>query len=101
CFVEANRFRRDDVHERAALHPGKNRGVDLLGEFFFAHDDAAARTAQTFVRRCSDEMRVWNWAGMLTSSNESGNVRHVNEQNRAYRIGNLTQAWEVDDPRIR
>src|SRR4249919_2388237 len=66
-FVETNRFCRDDVHERAPLHAWKNRGVDLLGEFFFAHDDAAAGAAQAFVRRGRYKMRVRNRTGMLTS----------------------------------
>src|SRR5262249_1812102 len=46
-------------------------------------------------------MGVRNRARMLTSSNESGNVRHVDEQNGAHRISNLTQSWEIDNARVR
>ena len=81
--MKTNRFRGDDVHERAALDAGKNGGVDLLRELLLAHDDAAARTAQTFVRRGGDEVRVRNRARMLAAGDEPGDVRHVDEKNRA------------------
>src|ERR1051325_10543611 len=60
CFVEANRFCSDDVHERAALYSGKNCGVNLLREFFLAHHNAAAWAAQAFMRRGGDKLRVLN-----------------------------------------
>src|SRR6266581_3810735 len=83
-FVETYRFGSDHVHEGSALNARKNGGVNLFGEFFFAHDDAAARSAQTFVCRGGDKLRMRNWAGMLTAGHKPGDVRHVDEQNRAY-----------------
>ena len=72
--------------------PGKTVASICLREFFLAHDDAAARAAQTFVRRGGDKMRVRNRAGMLAACNETGDVRHVDEKNRADGIGDLAQA---------
>ena len=69
-------------------------------EFFLAHDDAATRTAQTFVRRGGDKLRVRNRAGMLAAGNEPGDVRHVDEKNRADGIGDLSQPRKIDDARI-
>ena len=78
--MKTNRFCSDNVHQRASLHSRKHRGVDLFGELRRAHDDSAARAAQTFVRCRRDEMRVRQGRGMLAARNESGNVRHVDEQ---------------------
>ena len=81
--METNCFRGDHVHQRSALDTGKHSGIDLFCESFFAYDDAAAGPAQTFVGGGGDELRVGDGAGMLTSCNEPGNVRHVDEKNGA------------------
>src|SRR5206468_5828217 len=96
-FVKTYRFGGDHVHQRSALNARKNGGVNLLGEFFFAHDDATARSAQTFVCRGSDKLRMRNWAGMLTAGHKPGDVRHVDEKHRANRISDLSHPWEIDD----
>src|SRR5438874_2579972 len=83
-FVKTYRFGGDHVHQRSALNARKHSGVNLLGELFFAHDDAAARSAQTFVCGGGDKLRMRNWAGMLTAGHKPGDVRHVDKQNRAY-----------------
>jgi hypothetical protein len=57
-LVKTNRFGGDDVHERAALHSGKKRRIDLLAEFLLAQHDAAARPAQTFMRCGRDKLRM-------------------------------------------
>ena len=99
-FMKANRFRCDHMHERAALHAWENGRIDLLGKFLFAHDDAATRTAQTLVRRRGDKLRVRDRTGMLAARYQTCDVRHVDEQNRANRIRDLTQSRKIDDTRI-
>ena len=99
-FVKTDRFGGNHVHERAALHAGEEGRVDDLGEFFLAHHDAAARTAQAFVRSRGDELRMRNWTGMLAGRHQSGNVRHVDEKNRADRIGNLPEPGKIESARI-
>ena len=81
-FMKANGFCRDHMHERAALHAGENGRIELLGKFLFAHDDAAARSAQTLVRGRSDEVRVWDRARMFARGDETRDVRHVDEKQR-------------------
>src|SRR5206468_10489707 len=66
-----------------------------------AHNETAARAAQTLMRRCGDELRVRDRSWMLATRDEPGNVRHVDEKNRTDRIGDLAQPWKVDDARIR
>src|SRR4030095_4748826 len=98
--MKANGFRCDHMHEWATLHAGENGRVDLLGEFLFAHDDAATRPAQTLVRSSGDKLRVRDRTGMLTACYKSCDVRHVDEQNRANRISDLAQSRKIDDTRI-
>src|SRR5947208_4085213 len=82
-FMKANGFRRNHMHERAALHAGENGRIDLLGEFLLAHDDAPSRSAQTLVRCGGDKLCMRDWTWMLTPCYEARDVRHVDEQNRA------------------
>src|ERR1043166_504842 len=100
CLMKTNRFRGDDVHEWAALHTRKNGGVDLLREFLFAHHDSTTRATQTLVRCSGYKLRVRNRTRMLTAGNQAGDVRHVDEKNRADRIGDLPQAWKINDARV-
>ncbi len=79
-FMKANGFRCDHMHERTALHAGENSGIDLLGEFLFAHDDTATRSAQTLVRSSGDKLRVLDRTGMLAAGYEACDVRHVDKQ---------------------
>jgi hypothetical protein len=88
-FVKTNRFRCNHMHERAALHSREKRRVDLFSEFFLAQHDAAARPAQTFVRRGRDKLRMRNRARVLTSGHQPGDMRHVDKQNRANGVSNL------------
>ena len=46
------------------------------------------------------KLRVRNRTRMLTAGDEPGDVRHVDEQKRADRIGDLAQPREIDDARI-
>ena len=99
-FMKANGFCSDNVHQWAALYPGENGGIDLLGEFLFAHNNAAPRPAQTLMCGGGDKMRVRDRTWMLAARNEPGDVRHVDEQKRADRIRNLAQTREIDNTRI-
>ena len=81
-FVETNRFGRDHVHQRSALHPRKNGGVDRFGKLLLAKNDPAARSAQTLVRGRGDEVRMRHRARMFASGDETRDVRHVDEKER-------------------
>ena len=71
-----------------------------FGEFCLAHDDAAARAAQAFVRGGGDEVGVRDGAGMLAAGDEAGDVGHVDEEERVDAVGDLAQAGKIDDARI-
>ena len=70
-LLETHRLCGDDVHERAALDSWKNLSVDLLGEFFFAHDKARTRPSQAFVGGGRDKIGVGEWGGMYSASDEA------------------------------
>ena len=63
--------------------PGKTIESISFGETLFAKNDATARSAQTLVRGGGDELRVRDWTGMLPSRDQPGDVRHIDEKNRA------------------
>src|SRR5207248_9885577 len=98
--MKTNRFRRDNVHERSALDSGKNGRVDLFREFFLAENDSAARAAQTFVGGGGDELRVRNRSWMLAAGDQTRNVRHVDEEERTHRVGDLAHPVKIDDSRL-
>src|SRR5207248_3913230 len=89
-FMKANGFRCDHMHERTALHAGENGGIDLLGEFLFAHDDAATRSAQTLVRSCGDKLRVLDRTGMLAPSSRPAMCGMSTEQTAPNETRDLT-----------
>src|SRR5207237_10788039 len=79
---------------------GKNGRVDLFGEFSLAEDNSAARAAQTFVGSGGDKLRMRNGTRMLSAGNETANVRHVDEEERADGVGDLAHPGKIDDPRL-
>ena len=101
-LAEADRLCGDDMLERAALCAGEDGLVKFLRQFLIARqDNAAARTAQRLVRRGGDDIRVGDRALVQTGSNQTGNVRHVNEQVRASLVCDLGKFCKVDGARIR
>ena len=61
---------------------------------------AGARPAQRFVRGGSDDVGVRHGRGMHAASNQSGEVRHVDQIERADFVGDLAHAGKIDDARI-
>ena len=99
-FLEAHSFRRDDVHQRSALHSWEDDLVDCGRMFLLGEDHSGARPAQCLVRGGGDNMAVWYGRWMHATGNQSGEVRHVDQVERADFVGNLAHAGEVDDARI-
>ena len=100
-FLEADGLRRDDVHQRTALHAGEHRAIEILRVLLAAQHQAAARSAQRLVRRRRDEIGVRHRARMDAGGDQAGDVRHVGEDRRADAIGCRADAREIDDARIR
>ncbi len=100
-LFEADRLGRDDVHQRTALHAGKDRPVEILCVLLAAQDQPASRPAQRLVRGCRDEIGMGHRAGMHARGDQSGDVRHVGENRRADSVGRDANAREIDHARIR
>ena len=78
-LMKTNSFGCDHMHERTALHPGEYHRIDFLRAILPAHHNAAARTAQTLMRRRGDEVSIRNWTWMLPAGHQPGNMRHVDK----------------------
>ena len=100
-LAERDRLRGDDMHQRPALQAGEDRRVDLLRDLLVVGEDqAAARTAQRLVRGRRDDMRMRDRRRMHAAGDEPGEMRHVDHQIGADRIGDLAEALEIPDARI-
>ena len=80
-LAEGDRLGGDDVHQRAALHAGEHRRVDLLRELLVVgQDHAAARAAQRLVRGRGHDMGMRERDRMRAAGDEPGEMRHVDHQ---------------------
>ena len=86
-FEEADGLGRHHVHQRTALRAGEYRLVDRRAVLLLRQNDAGARSAQSLVRGGSDDIGVLAGIRMQTRGHQSGEMRHVDQQNRADRIG--------------
>ena len=103
-LAEADRLGGDDVHQRAALRAGEDAGVHFLGKFLLAQDHAAARAAQGLVSRGGDNVGIGHGALVLPARDQTGNVRHVDHEQRAVAMGNVGEFFKIeraDRPRRR
>jgi hypothetical protein len=100
-FAEGHRLGGDHVHQGAALQPGKDRRVDLLGELLLVgEDETAARPTQCLMRGRGDHMGMRERAWMHAAGNQAGKMRHVDHEIGSDLIGDLTAAAKFDDARI-
>ena len=100
-LAEGDRLGGDDVHQRPALQAREHRRIHLLGDLLvIAQDHAAARAAQRLVRGGGHDMRMRQRRRMRAAGDEAGNVRHVDHQIGADRVGDLAEALPVPDARI-
>ena len=98
---EGNGLGGDVVLERATLQTREDGLVELAGPLLLAEHEPGAGTTQRLVRRGADEVRPRHRRGMCARCDESGDVRHVDHQHRADLLGDVGEALEVDDARIR
>ncbi len=91
----------DHVLQRAALHAREHRRVDLLAVLLAGEDQPAARAAERLVRRRGDDVGVRDGRGVQPRRDEPGEVRHVDHEQRADRVGDLAELGEVELPRVR
>ena len=100
-LVETHGLRGGDVHERSALGPREDGGIELLGKVLVVREDeTATRTAEALVCRRRDEVGVLHRRGMNPGGDESGDVSHVDEEEGTDRISDFAHAFEIDDVRV-
>ena len=111
CLVEGYGLGGDYVLQRAALYAGEDAGIEesahlldlSLGsgetpgvvEVLAHEDDAAAGTAERLVGGGSDDVRVFDGVLQETGGNEAGGVGHVNPEDGAHFVGDLSHALVV------
>jgi len=99
-FLEADGFSRDDVHQRSALNSGEDGFIDGGAVLLLRENHAAAWAAQSLVRGGSDDIGVLARIGMELGGDQAGEMRHIDQQQRAHRIGDLAKARKIEDARI-
>ena len=88
------------MHQGAALDTGEHSLVDRLGILLFAHDQAAARSAQGFMRSRSNDVGIRHRAGMQTRSHKTGDVGDIHHQQRPNAVRDLRHPFKIYDPGI-
>ena len=89
------------MHQRSALKSREDGRVDLLADFGVpGNHETRTRAAQRLVRGRRANIGDRDRARVKTCGYETGKVRHVHMEIGTDRIGNLTEALEVDDTRI-
>ncbi len=97
-FLEAHGLGRDDVLQRAALGAREHRRVQLLLDLGVGarQDQAATRTAQGLVRGGGHDVGEWHRVRVDACGDQTGDVRHVDEQVGAHLVGDCAEAREVE-----
>ena len=99
-FEKAHRLGGDHMHQRSALHAGEDTLVDGGPVFFLREDEAGSRPAQRLVRRGRHNVGVFARVGMQSGGHQPREVRHVDQQDGAHRIGDFAEFFEIPLSRI-
>ena len=100
-FAEGNSLSSNNVHQRAALQAGENRFIDFLCVFLIVgQNQTAARPTQGFMRSGSYNVSIGNRGRMQTCCNQTSNMCHINEQQSAVLMSNISNAFKINDTRI-
>ena len=83
------------MHEGPALGAGEHGFVDGSAVLLFGQNEAGAGPTKSFVRGGSYDVGVFAGIGMQAGGDQSGEVSHVDHQQRAHRIGDLAEHLEV------
>src|SRR6185312_11559431 len=79
---------------------GEDALVHGSGVFLLAQDHARTWAAQGLVGSGGYELRVRNWRRMRSSSDQSGKMRHVDQQQRAGFVHDLAHAGKIEEAGI-
>ena len=78
-LLEADRLRRNHVHQRTTLATGEYSRIEFLGQLLVLarQNDTAARTAQGFMRSRGHHVRMGHGIGVNAGGDQTGNVGHI------------------------
>lgn len=79
-LFERDGFAGDDMLQGSALRARKDRLVNRLGKFCRRQNHSTPWTAQGFVSRRRDDIRVRDWIRVDVRGDESGDVCHIHHQ---------------------
>ena len=97
---EAHSLGCDDVHERAALHAGKECSVNGFSMFFTAEHEATSWATERFVCGRGDDIGVWHRTRVHAGCDEACDMGHVGDHSCTDRICDPMDAFEVDRARV-
>ena len=100
-FEKAHRLGGDDMNQRPTLNPREHGLVDGRAVLRFRQDQTGARPAQSLMRGRSDDVGPLARVRMNARGNQTREVRHIDEQQRAHRVRNLTKTRKIQDAGIR
>ena len=101
-LAEGHRLGGDHVHQRPALEPREDRRVDLLADLLVVARGSCRRAGRA--ASCA-----WSWSrharaaagsGWTPPATRPGEMRHVDHEIGADRVGDRAEAREIDDARI-
>ena len=100
-FAKSNSLSSNNVHQRATLNAGENSLVDFLGIFLvIGQNQTAARTTQSFMGSSGYDISIRNRRRMQACCNQTGDVCHINQQQSAVSMRDISDAFEIDNARI-
>jgi hypothetical protein len=79
--------------------PG-NRAVDLLGVLLLGQDDAAAGSAEGFVRGGGDDVGIRHRVRVQPCGHQAGEVRHVHHEVGAHEVRDAAELGEIELARV-
>ena len=85
----------NDVHERATLLAGEDRGVNSLGVFLLGEDHAGAGPTQGFMHGGRHDIGVRYGVGVQAGSDKAGEVGHVYPQFRPHLVGDGAEGRKI------
>ena len=100
-LTETNRLGRNHMHQRPALRPGKNGGINLSGNLgIIGQNHSPARPSQRLMSRSRHHIGIFQRIRMHPAGHQPGKMRHIHHQICPDLIGNLTKALKINLSRI-
>ena len=94
-LLEGHGLGGNDVHQGAALNPGKDLAIQGFAIFGLGQDESAPGSPQGLVGGGSDKVRHQHGIGMETRADEPGDVGHVHHEIGLHLPGDLGEPGKI------